>query len=53
MSIFFWDDVKNNVSKEQLAEEEYNYIKKKILGEGFILLKLRVYYYLIYQLAFL
>ena len=32
---FFGDDDKNNISKEQLAEEEYSYIKKKRFLWGF------------------
>ena len=41
---FFCDDDINNKTKEELAEEEYNYIKSKDSLEGFILLKLLVYY---------
>ena len=40
---FFGDDDANNKSKEELAEEEYNYIKSKDSWGGFIPLKSLVY----------
>ena len=37
---FFGEDEKNNISKEQLAEEEYNYIKEKDSWGGFHIIEI-------------
>ena len=41
---FFSDDDKNKISKEDIAKDEYLYIKKKIHGDPIIQLKSHVYY---------